>query len=171
MADRSGEKKIERLLRESVPELHWGNWVKARSLRVGYRRQKDLAASIGCEYTVLYKWKKMTRPPTRMQKGFDVTLASALKTDREMLFNGWLYKNPEDAPIVESLPANEPSPSRDEEIARLILTLRDCPREDYLRHRDAIKATQERMGRLVDQRMKSADARREKSRSKPPQKK
>jgi len=101
MNKKKGENLILIGLKRSKPEVHWGDWIKARSSRVGYRRQRDLADAIGCERTLLYKWFKMALPPVRVKKGFDTGLASALRTDREMLFHAWRFTTVEEAPLVD----------------------------------------------------------------------
>ena len=42
-----------------------------------------------------------------MRKGFDLRLAGAMKIDRQMLFTGWRWMNPEDAPIIEGAESSQ----------------------------------------------------------------
>lgn len=78
--------------------VRWGDWVLARSRVVGFRRQLDLAASIGCSEDTLSAWMQLKEPPKRMRKGFDQSMAAALQTTRETLFNDYTTVSPEEAP-------------------------------------------------------------------------
>ena len=71
--------------------------MQARSQAVGFKRQQDLADSVGCSRTQLTKWFAMNKPPARMRKGFDQQLARALKTTRQILFVDYVKVRPEDA--------------------------------------------------------------------------
>ena len=75
--------------------------MRERSLFVGFRSQKGLIDAVGCEQTTFYNWLRSDTPPERMQKGFDIALARALRTDRQTLFTGWREKNPSLAPLID----------------------------------------------------------------------
>ena len=51
---------------------HWGTWVMLRSEAVGWKRQSDLADSVGCTRERIARWFGMASPPVRMRKGFDI---------------------------------------------------------------------------------------------------
>ncbi|MGD0464650.1 MAG: hypothetical protein ABSB74_19370 [Tepidisphaeraceae bacterium] len=166
MKDKDSKDRVLDLIQNSEPFLHWGRWVKARSLRVGFRRQVDFALAVGCERTQLYKWFAMEFPPASMKKGFDRSIATALKTDRQTLFNGWRFISAEDAPVAGPDFGDEAFAERQlllDALSRMVPVLRN----------DGLKALVEQGRReiekiagLVDERM-----RREESRPKPPHKK
>lgn len=81
---------------------HWGDWIKARSHFVGFARQLDFAKAVGCSPDQIQKWSKLEEPPQQMRKGFDDSLARALKIDRRFLFSGWRGFDPNDAPVIQS---------------------------------------------------------------------
>jgi hypothetical protein len=84
------------------PKLHWGRWLRERSRHVGFLSQKGLIDAIGCEQTTFYNWVKSPLPPDRMQKGFDLALARALRVDRQMLFTGWRKKKADQVPLTDA---------------------------------------------------------------------
>jgi len=88
------------IYKELMAEKHWGKWVNARRRFLGIVRQKDFAKAIGCSVDQLARWSQMERPPATMMKGFDNTLAIALKIDRQMLFREWKDFHPEKATII-----------------------------------------------------------------------
>ena len=81
------------------PIDHWGTWISRRADFVGFKRQQDLAVAIGCSRTQLDKWFKLESPPSKMRKGFDRSLASALIVTREILFSEWSGIAPENAKV------------------------------------------------------------------------
>jgi hypothetical protein len=83
--------------------LHWGEWLKSRWAFVGRKRLSSLTEEVGCSRRTLNNWMNAPTPPEKMEKRFDLSLAAALKTDREMLFVGWRLTKPQDAPIVEPI--------------------------------------------------------------------
>ncbi|MGD0462862.1 MAG: hypothetical protein ABSB74_10275 [Tepidisphaeraceae bacterium] len=79
----------------------WGEWIIERWAFLGFKRIADLSTAIGCSYAALYQWKQLETPPDAMQKGFDVGLIAALKTDRMTLFCSYVSIAPADAPVIE----------------------------------------------------------------------
>jgi hypothetical protein len=83
---------------------HWGDWVAQRARAVGIRRQKDLAEAVGCSEDQMSRWVQMRRPPARMRKGFDKSLARVLKTTPQKLFIDYATIAPEDASVEWGVP-------------------------------------------------------------------
>jgi hypothetical protein len=79
-------------------QVHWGDWVLARSRFVGFRRQRDLARDVGCRPEQLSRWLQSPVPPQRMSKGFDHRLALALDSTRRVLFTDYVAIAPDAAP-------------------------------------------------------------------------
>jgi hypothetical protein len=78
----------------------WGEWISGRAVFLGYKRQKLLASAVGCTREKVAEWFKLSEPPPQMRKGFDLKLATALRTTPSMLFDGWSRTAPEVAFVV-----------------------------------------------------------------------
>lgn len=76
---------------------------------VGFPNQVVFASSIGCTRHRVAEWFKMLEPPSTMRRGFDASLARALRTDRFTLFRGFRDVAPGDAPFIDG--EIEPPPS------------------------------------------------------------
>lgn len=81
-------------------KIRWGEWIQQRSQFVGFKRQQDLAEAVGCAPERLSRWAQLLTPPKRMLKGFDRTLAAALQTTRQILFQDYASTSPDSAPII-----------------------------------------------------------------------
>lgn len=81
---------------------------------MGYRRQKDLAAAVGCSEDQMSRWAQAQLPPNRITRGYDVALARALETTHDVLFDRWLSIAPEDAERVAFHPDQFFGKSKDE---------------------------------------------------------
>jgi hypothetical protein len=66
----------------------------ARSETVGFKRHQDLAEAVGCTREQVARWASMELPPRRMRKGFDGSLARALQTTKQVLFQEWAHVAP-----------------------------------------------------------------------------
>lgn len=75
---------------------HWGTWLLERSRYIGFRRNLDLASTVGCSQNQLSKWMQMREPPVRVLKGLDQRLAFALETTRSALFTEWFIQPPKE---------------------------------------------------------------------------
>jgi hypothetical protein len=76
---------------------HWGNWIGRRADFVGFQRQRDFAEAVGCTRERIVTWLRMAAPPKKMRKGFDRTLARALRITTRMLFVDFVNTDPEKA--------------------------------------------------------------------------
>lgn len=79
---------------------HWGEWIRERVRFVGFRSSASLALALGCTQHQLARWMQMEEPPTRMRKGFDASLARALRVDMATLFVGYRNVSPEAARLT-----------------------------------------------------------------------
>lgn len=90
---------------------NWGDWVVARSRHVGFLRNIDLAAAVGCTPERITQWSASKVPPRHMRKGFDQKLAYALQTTKQVLFTDWKTTAPDQADRVifhsDQLPLTE----------------------------------------------------------------
>jgi hypothetical protein len=89
---------------------HWGTWVMLRSEAVGWKRQSDLADSVGCTRERIARWFGMASPPVRMRKGFDIALANSLEVSHETLFLNWSKTSPDEAERIWELPSSGERP-------------------------------------------------------------
>jgi hypothetical protein len=80
--------------------IHWGDWVRARMLFLGFRRQRDFADAVGCTQERTGSWLKLQAPPVAIKKGFDRSLCRELRTDAFTLFTNYRNVTPEAAPIL-----------------------------------------------------------------------
>ncbi|HEX4056000.1 MAG TPA: hypothetical protein VHX86_17180 [Tepidisphaeraceae bacterium] len=78
----------------------WGEWLSRRADFIGYKRQADLAAAVGCKRERIVRWYAAKTPPAKMRKGFDRALAAALQTTVHMLFHDYVNIAPEVATEV-----------------------------------------------------------------------
>src|SRR4051812_1726073 len=76
---------------------HWGQWVIARSEFIGFKRQDDFARAVGCQRGQIQRWAAMQNPPKQMRKGFDRSLARALRTSLKVLFTDYKTTPPDRA--------------------------------------------------------------------------
>lgn len=101
----------------------WGGWIKARMRFLGFRRDLDFAASVGCSRNQLSKWLQLKVPPNRMLKGLDQRLAYALETTKGMLFRDYFLTAAEAAPRVlfhiDQMPASDVGTYNPEQVAVL----------------------------------------------------
>ena len=79
---------------QTTDNAHWGKWVQARGAAVGLLQKSALARAVGCTDTQLANWLKMPQPPVQMRKGFDQSLARALKVDAQTLFADYAITDP-----------------------------------------------------------------------------
>jgi transcriptional regulator with XRE-family HTH domain len=88
-----------------MPNRHsaqkWGDWLDRRARHLGIKRHATLAAKVGCSHDQLARWMQMESPPSRMQKGFDESLAAALNVTPRTLFTDYQNVAPEDAPTLD----------------------------------------------------------------------
>jgi hypothetical protein len=103
---------------------HWGQWLMERSLFVGFRRHSDLAEQIGCTREYVSRLASKAAPPSRMFKGFDRSLARALRTTYEAVFKDWYATDPAIVPTVIYSPTD--SSAKDTEFSREEVTRATC---------------------------------------------
>jgi hypothetical protein len=108
--------------------LSWGDWLKRRMRHVGFIRQIDCAAAVGCSENQLCRWFSLSTPPNRICKGYDAALARALKIDRQMLMRGWSEVIPEEARSISAV-AEDEAPLRRKVLAIVELLGADQLRE------------------------------------------
>jgi hypothetical protein len=114
------------------PKKHWGEWVKARAAFVGYHRLKDLALTVGCSDNQLTRWTQSRSAPSKMRKGFDRALASALQTNLRMLFHDYVHTSADEAASQikvqsDSTTADQHSPGG------AVISIRDFEDADLIR--------------------------------------
>jgi hypothetical protein len=90
---------------------HWGNWIGRRSEFVGFQRQIDFAEAVGCTRERIVKWLKLATPPLKMRKGFDRSLARALRVTTRMIFVDYANTDPQKA-VEVSLSIDHLSPEQ-----------------------------------------------------------
>lgn len=113
----------------------------------------DLAQAVGCTPERITQWGSSSRPPDQMRKGFDVRLAYALQTTRQMLFEDWQTTPPDAARRVmlhaDQLPLEEEfswDPDL-QELIRKILPYLEPPEMEWLLLQAALKVLEKKDNR------------------------
>ncbi|MGE5607687.1 MAG: hypothetical protein ACM359_00390 [Bacillota bacterium] len=88
----------------STHGLCWGEWIRRRALRMGYRTAKELASAGGFGVTSAEQAIASPVPKTRLQRRASQGLMAALKVDAGVLFEGWARMSPEEGVPLRTNP-------------------------------------------------------------------